>query len=53
MKDSAYPKVEVMRRGISEKSVCKEPVICRVFDDYEPREIFEKIQVYQYNLKRF
>jgi molybdopterin-guanine dinucleotide biosynthesis protein MobB len=46
LKDSAYPKVEVLRSGVSEKSLCKEPVICIVKDDYNPKDIFEKIEAY-------
>ena len=46
LKDSDYPKIEVLRHGVSEKSVCKPPVICTAQDDYEPKEIYEKIEAY-------
>ena len=45
-KDSDYPKVEVLRSGVSEKSVCKNPVICIARDGYDPKEIFEIIEAY-------
>ncbi len=44
LKDSDFPKIEVMRKEISEKSVCKEPLICIAKDDYRPEEIFDSIE---------
>ena len=52
LKDSDYPKVEVLQSGVSEKSLCKKPVICIARDDYDPKEIFEIVQAYHYNLQR-
>ena len=46
LKDSDYPKVEVLRSGISEKSVCREPVIYSARDDYQVEEVFNFIEEY-------
>ena len=46
LKDSDYPKVEVLRSGVSEKSVCKVPVICTAKDDYDSKEVFDVIEAY-------
>ena len=38
LKSSAFPKVEILRRGISEKSLCNPPLICTAGDFYFPDE---------------
>ena len=44
MKDSAYPKIEVMRREVSKRSVCKKETVKAYVTDFLPGEIpgFEK-----------
>ena len=38
MKDSGYPKLEVMRREVSEKSVCRTETIIAYVTDFLPEE---------------
>ena len=46
LKDSDYPKIEVMRKETGDKSVCKAPVIFVAHDDYDVKEIFNNIEEY-------
>ena len=45
MKDSAYPKIEVMRREVSKRSVCKKETVKAYVTDFLPG-LFEETEDY-------